>query len=147
MQLHVDDDGFIRAPAALVYRRLTNIAGWPQWWRGCTVRPLSDVSGTERWSLQLQSSPLIALRLAVTPHSYRHEAGFRIDLAGDLDGFAEFWLEPSAGGTVVHHVMLAEAAGRPLPTMRRYRTALRRGLWGLKDDLHTEVRTAVGLQP
>jgi hypothetical protein len=147
MQLHVDDDAFVRAPTALVYRRLTNIGGWPAWWRGCRVRSLGDPDGTERWSLELATSPLFAVRVAATPHSYRHNAGFRLDLTGDLDGFAEFWLAPSSGGTVVHHVMLAEPAGRPLATMRRYRTAARRGLWGLKDDLHTEVRTAVGLVP
>jgi hypothetical protein len=147
MQLHVDDDAFIRAPAPLVYRRLTNIGAWPQWWRGCRVEPLGDPSGTERWSMQLQTSALFALRMAATPHSYRHNAGFRLELAGDLDGFAEFWLAPNAGGTVIHHVLLAEPAGRPVTTMRRYRTAARRGLWGLKDDLQTQVRTAVGLTP
>jgi len=147
MQLHVDDDAFVRAPAALVYRRLTNIGGWPAWWRGCRVRSLGDPDGVERWSLELATSPLFAVRVAAAPHSYRHNAGFRLDLTGDLDGYAEFWLAPSSGGTVVHHVMLAEPVGRPLATMRRYRTAARRGLWGLKDDLQTEVRTAVGLVP
>lgn len=147
MQLHVDDDAFVRAPAALVYRRLTNVGAWPQWWRGCRVQPLSDPAGTERWSVELRTSPLFAVRLAATPHSYRHNAGFRLDLAGDVDGFAEFWLAPGAGGTVIHHVMLGEPAGRPLTTLRRYRTAARRGLWGLKDDVQSEVRTAVGLTP
>lgn len=147
MQVHVDDDAFVRAPAALVYRKLTNIGAWPQWWHGCRMQPLGVPGATERWSLELRTSGLAAVRLAMTPHSYRHDAGFRMDLSGDLDGFAEFWLVPRSGGTVVHHVMLAEPAGRPLTTLRRYRTAVRRGLWALKDELHVEVRTAVGLTP
>jgi hypothetical protein len=48
---------------------------------------------------------------------------------------------------VVHHLLSAEATRRARPTLVIYRTVLRRGLWGLKDAVQTEVRTAVGLVP
>ena len=34
--------------------------------------------------------------------AWRHDVGFRLELSGDLDGAAEFWLEPGWGGTVVN---------------------------------------------
>jgi hypothetical protein len=52
-----------------------------------------------------------------------------------------------AGGTVIHHVLSAEPRGAALVTLRTYRRALRRGLWGFKDAVQTEVRAAIGMQP
>jgi uncharacterized protein YndB with AHSA1/START domain len=144
--IHVDDDGFVRAPVGLVYRRLTDIERWPQWWPGVRVAALDDAQGTERWALQVGSSRS-SLSLVVAPHSWRHDAGFALAVSGDLEGSGEFWLQPVAGGTVIHHVLSAQPRGAALVVMRTYRQALRRGLWGFKDALQTEVRTAVGLQP
>jgi hypothetical protein len=144
--IHVDDDGFVRAPVGLVYRRLTDIGRWQQWWPGVRVAAMDDAAGTERWAVQVGSTRR-SLSLVVTPHTWRHDAGFALTVSGDLEGGGEFWLEPVAGGTVVHHVLSAEPRGTPLVTLRTYRQALRRGLWGFKDAMQTEVRTAVGLQP
>ena len=70
------------------------------------------------------------------------------DVAGDLRGRAEFWLEPTAGGPIVHHVVAATTAlPRPRRVLEDPRRAIRRGLWGLKDDLHLEMRTSAGLDP
>lgn len=145
--LHVDDDAFVRAPAGLVYRRLTDVARWPTWWWGVQVQAMADDAGRETWAVQLARSRWQALRVAVRPHAYRHDVGFRLDLAGDVDGEAEFWLERVPGGTVVHHLASGRAAGSTRASLRTYRTVARRGLWGLKDALQTEVRTAVGLVP
>jgi hypothetical protein len=145
--LHVDDDGFVRAPAPLVYRRLTDVGSWPRWWRGCTVRPLPDPDGAETWAVTWRRDPVRGLRMGMQPHHYRHEHGFKLSITGDVAGEAEFWLEPTAGGTVVHHLLIATTTGRPVPTLVTYRAVLRRGLWGLKDGLQTEVRTAIGLHP
>lgn len=148
MQVHVDDAGFVRAPVALVYRRLTDVARWPTWWPGVRVRELDRSPAGERWALELRGQPLRRIRLAVLVHGWRHDAGFELGLTGDLDGRAEFWLESAHGGTVVHHV--AAAVGT-LPRggwlLADYRRALRRGLWGLKDLLHLEARTSAGLLP
>lgn len=148
MDLHVDDDAFVRAPTPLVYRRLTDLGGWPEWWPGVrtVARPTPDDS--ERWAVLLERSARRRLALNVRAHAWRHDAGFRLDLAGDLEGWAEFWLEPGWSGTVVHHVMVASTgSSRPLKVLEDYRAVLRRGLWGLKDDLQTDVRRAVGMTP
>jgi hypothetical protein len=157
VDLHVDDDGFVRAPADLVYRRLTNVASWPTWWPGIAVRPLPPElapdagpgdSPDECWALELRGAPLRRVRMAARLHSWRHEAGFSLALRGDVEGHAEFWLEPGFGGTVVHHLLIGRTDLRhPLRVYRDYRRALRRGFWGLKDLLHLEARTSVGLEP
>lgn len=145
--LHVDDDGFVRAPAGLVYRRLTDIGRWPTWWQGVRTTPMDDGTGREVWALEFARDRFRGLRVAAWPHTYRHEAGFKLSLTGDLVGDAEFWLEPTHGGTVVHHLVVAEPTNRPRSTLATYRAVARRGLWGIKDAVQTEVRTAVGLQP
>lgn len=145
--LHVDDDGFVRAPATLVYRRLTDIGRWSRWWPGVRTSRMSDGSDREVWALELAQHRWRALRVAAWPHTYRHETGFVLSLTGDLVGRAEFWLEPVAGGTTVHHVVAAEPTIDASAALRTYRSVLRRGLWGLKDALQTEVRTAMGMAP
>jgi hypothetical protein len=149
MQLHVDDAGFVRAPVDLVYRRITDLGGWPDWWPGAVLRPL--VPGPEDdqvWALELRGAPLRRLRLRINAHGWRFHAGFSLGLGGDLDGRWEIWLEPSHGGTVVHHVVVATAvAPRPLRQLADLRRAIRAGLWGLKDTLQLEARTSAGLFP
>jgi hypothetical protein len=154
VDLHVDDDGFVRAPVGLVYRRLTDVAAWPTWWPGIEVWRREDPPAlpgddpSEAWGLELRGAPLRHVRLHARVHGWRHEHGFSLSLTGDLDGRAEFWLEPGYGGTVVHHLLIATTALRsPLRVHRDYRRALRRGLWGLKDQLHLEARTSAGLVP
>lgn len=145
--LHVDDDAFVRAPVELVYRRLTDIAGWGDWWRGVQVQPMADAPGRATWALEFARGRWRGVRLAGSPHAHRHQKGFKLAVTGDIDGEIEFWLEPVPGGTVVHHLMTGHAAGRERSLQRTYRTVARRGLWCLKDALQTEVRTAMGMQP
>ncbi|HSK24428.1 MAG TPA: hypothetical protein VK906_14680 [Egicoccus sp.] len=155
--LHVDDDGFVRAPAGLVYRRLSDVAGWPQWWSGARVRPMPPERGPdaapgdppdEVWALDLPVTSLRRLRLGARLHGWRHEQGFVLALRGALDGRAEFWLEPVAGGTIVHHLLNADVPTHRFRAVHRdYRRAVRRGLWDLKDRLHLEARTSAGLRP
>lgn len=146
--LHVDDDGFVRAPVGLVYRRLSHVAGWPDWWAGARVRPMPSEGGDEVWALDLPVAPLRRLRVAARVHGWRHEQGFLLTMRGAVDGRAEFWLEPTAGGTVVHHLLNADVPAQRYRTVHRdYRRAIRHGLWGLKDRLHLEARTAAGLRP
>ncbi|MBW3659248.1 MAG: hypothetical protein KY457_11460 [Actinobacteria bacterium] len=156
MDLHVDDDAFVRAPVAAVYPRLTDIAGWSDWWPG--VRTVAVAEGrttappdepSERWSIALRARRTSRpLRVTGTPGQYRHDAGFRIDLEGDLAGWSEFWLEDAFGGTVVHHLLVAATDHRrPVRVLRDYRVVLRRGLWRLKDDLQREARRDLGMAP
>lgn len=156
VELHVDDDAFVRAPVALVYPRLTDIAGWSDWWPGVRTAPADDAgvgagadAAVGRWSISSRARRLARpLRVVGTPGQYRHDTGFRIDLTGDLDGWSEFWLEDAFGGTVVHHLLVASTdRPRAVRTLRDYRVVLRRGLWRLKDDLQREVRRGLGVAP
>lgn len=145
--LHVDDDAFVRAPRPLVYRRLTDVGSWPSWWAGLTAVRLPDVDGRETWSLDARRDLLRSLRVTASLHSFRHETGFALQLAGDVTGRAEYWLEDVSGGVKVHHVLVGSTSRRLVPTLVTYRAVVRRGLFGLKDVVQTEVRTAVGLRP
>lgn len=135
MDLHVDDDGFVRGPAAACYRVLSNVAAWPTWWGGTRVveRP-----GRDHFRVVIGHGPR-RTRVDVQAHAWRHERGFRLVVAGDLVGDAEFWLEPQRDGTVVHH--LATLSGSR-GAHRRYRRWVRQGLWGVKDQVQgTVLRT------
>jgi hypothetical protein len=146
MELHVDDDGFVRAPRGLVYRRLTDLGAWPTFWPGATVARRDGTA--ESFELTLRGSRFSRpLRLVAAPGQWRHDEGFRLSLQGDVDGEAEFWLEQGWGGTVVHHLATLHTTGRGRAELRSYRAALRRGLCGLKDDAQTQVRTHLGMRP
>jgi hypothetical protein len=148
VQLFADDAGFVRAPVALVYRRLTHVGAWPAWWDGVRVRALPSVAGDEVWAIEFRGARLRRVRVAARCHGWRFNGGFTQSLRGDLEGRSEFWLEPSHGGTVVHHVLVATSrAPRPATVLADHRRAVRRGLWGLKEAVELEVRTAVGLTP
>ena len=136
MDLHVDDDGFVRAPAAACYRALTHVAAWSQWWPGTRVR---ERAGDDEFAVRLGRWPR-RLRLDVRAHGWRHERGFRLAVTGDLDGELEFWLEPGWDGTVVHH--LATLHGGTTAQQRRYRRWARHGLWGVKDHVQGGVLAA-----
>ena len=146
--LKIDDAGFVRAPIDLVYRRITHVGAWPQWWPGLEVRPLPPVADRERWGLGLQRGRSRLLRTCAAIFGWRHEQGMLIELSGDLRGDAELWLEPVSGGTVVHHVAsVASDLHLARHAVVGYRRGVRRGLWGLKDALQLEMRTSLGLTP
>lgn len=146
--LYADERAFVRAPEALLYRRLTHIAAWPGWWPHLLVRPAPGGADGERWWLGVRTGVGRQLRLTLRPHGYRHDLGFTLGLAGDLLGRCEYWLEPTHGGTVVHHLLVARTPLlRPDRTLVGYRRAVREGLWGLKDAVQIEARTSGGLLP
>ncbi len=131
--LHVDDDGFVRAPAADVYRALSHVGAWPTWWPGTRV---AERSGKDQFRVLVGRGPG-RIRLDVRAHGWRHERGFHLAVAGDVTGDVEFWLEPGWGGTVVHHLATLDGGRRGLH--RRYRQWVRRGLWGVKDRTQQAV--------
>jgi hypothetical protein len=142
VHLHIDDDGFVRAPAPDVYRCLTDVGAWSSWWPG--VRVESVEAPEETWDLRL-SAGRRTLRVRAVCHDWRLDTGFRLRLTGYVEGDAEFWLERGWGGTVVHHVVVGTTdRRRPHVVLGTYRRVLRRGLWACKDRLQSEVREAAG---
>ena len=135
MELHLDDDGFVRGPAAACYRVLSNVAAWPSWWGGTRV---AERPGRDHFRVVIGDWPARS-RLDVRAHAWRHERGFRLVVAGDLVGDAEFWLEPDRGGTVVHHLATLTGGARGI---QRYRRWVRGGLWGVKDQVQGAVLRA-----
>ncbi|MBW3662120.1 MAG: hypothetical protein KY469_03385 [Actinobacteria bacterium] len=144
--LHLDDDGFVRAPVPLVYRRITDIAAWEEWWPGLKVEPRSAPGEAERFDLTLRRrTALGSLRLEIRPHSWQHHDRFSFEYRGALVGHGQWWLEAGWGGTVVHHWFVGHSERRqPLKVLAAYRRALRRGLWGFKDHVQSLVRTEAG---
>lgn len=145
--LHVDDDGFARAPVGLVYPRLTDVGSWGQWWPALEVTRLAGpADGGERFDLRFRARwPAVSLHVVVTPHSWQHDDRFTLTFDGDLIGEGQFWLEPGWGGTVVHHWFAGHTPRRDsLRVLAAYRRALRRGLWGFKDDVQSTVRSRAG---
>lgn len=145
--LSVDDDAFIRAPRPLVYRRLTDVAGWPRWWAGMQVDAHHTDDGRESFALSWRGSRRRQVRLMVSLLDFRHDLGVAMDLRGDVAGRAEYWFEDVAGGVTVHHLCDGRTAAKVLPTLVAYRQMIRQGFFGLKDVVQTEVRTAVGQTP
>lgn len=146
--VYADDRAFVRAPEALLYRRLTHVAAWSGWWPHLTVAPAPRGPDDERWLISLGTGRGRQLRLVLRPHGYRHDLGFTLGLAGDLVGRSEFWLEATHGGTIVHHLLVARTPlPRPTRVLEGVRRGVRAGLWGLKDSVQVEARTAGGLTP
>lgn len=135
MSVHLDDAGFVRAPAPDCYRTLTHLTAWSSWWPGVRTRALPGDDNVRvtvgRWPARL--------RLDCSAHGWRHDEGFHLDVAGDLVGSAEFWLEPGWGGTVVHHLATLDGPAR---ATARYRRWIRHGLWGVKDQVQAAVLAA-----
>ena len=153
MDLHLDDDSFVRAPIESVFARLVDVPSYPTWWPGAQVRRLPDAPlerNYERFDLRLESlSPYRrSVRIVARPHSVRPGLGLWIEVKGDFDGHAEWWLEEGFGGTVVHAMLRATTDRRaPLRLFDTYRRSVRRAMWSLKDVTQTEARVEVGLAP
>lgn len=155
-----EDSVLVRAPVGLVYRAVTDVAAWPTWWPALAVAPAGRTQGApdavaddpadgaiDRWRLVIGRPPGRS-RLSAAASGWRHDVGFRLALDGDLVGGAEWWLEPSRGATLVHHVLDLEAiGGRDLRRIARLRRALRRGLWGLQGRCEAAVLLALAAAP
>lgn len=136
MDLHVDDDGFVRAPVAACYPVLTHLGAWPSWWAGTRV---AERPGADHFRVLVGRGPG-RLALDVRAHDWRHDAGFRLTVTGTVTGEVEWWLEEGWGGTVVHHLATLHDV-RPRQA-RRYRRWVRAGLWGAKDRIQADVLAA-----
>ena len=175
MELHLDDDGFVRAPPLLVYERVADPSTYSAWWRGFRLLLAEPFGGSwdaeaiaagppapgefegrppkpgrSRFAFQLRSG-LVGrpFTIGAKPYRFRPGKGVHLAVTGDLVGTIEWWLEEGWGGTVVHQLVRAELRGDDGVVARRRaaacRVALRRGLWGLKDAVEGDVREVAGL--
>jgi uncharacterized protein YndB with AHSA1/START domain len=174
MDLYVDDDAFVRAPAPLVYGLLADPDHYEDWWPGFRMRAAAPAGsswssearaeggpresglvgrprepGSSRFDFTLTvRGPHRRLQLRARPYRFRTDKGLYLALDGDLAGTVEWWLEGAHGGTVVHQLSRLDVRrGRVHRVSDAYRAAMRRAAGGLKDAAQTEVRRRAGLPP
>lgn len=174
MDLYVDDDAFVRAPRSLVYARLADPDSYEDWWPGLRVVRRAPVDGSWLTESEDEGGPSddgligrprepgrthlhvtfpagrLRRRLAITarPYRFRADKGLYLAFEGDLVGKVEWWLETGHGGTIVHHLSRLDVRRGGVERLAAaYRTSIRRAVWGLKDDVQSEVRERVGLPP
>ena len=135
----------VRAPAGLVYAVLTDVDGWDAWWPGCTTardaRPDAAAEGSDHHLVRLPAGRR-GIRCRAAVGGWRHDRGLRVALRGGADADAEWWIEPTDDGAVLH--LLVSARGRRADRTVR---ALGDGLQALKDHLELAVAVASGRVP
>ena len=173
MDLYVDDEAFVRAPPALVYRRLAEPSTYGDWWPAFRLRSATPSGATwdaeaiaagrpskgepegrppepgeSRLTFDLVTGALRPrLRVEARPYRFRPGKGVFLRVSGDLNGDLEWWLEEGHGGTLVRHLARCDVRRAPARTVRAYRRVLRAALFGLKDVVQSEVRELAGLAP
>lgn len=123
------DQGFVAAPPARLYEVLAEIRSYGSWWPGVRVDTQGDV-----FRLDLGVGGPAEAR----PEGRRRDVGLVIRLGPPLSGTLEWYLEPFEEGTIVNAIMdLAVRGGdrRAGRLLRRLRSAVRRGLVGVKGTL------------
>ncbi|HEX2267510.1 MAG TPA: hypothetical protein VHI97_04820, partial [Actinomycetota bacterium] len=122
----IHDRGWVPGPPKDVYRIVESIRTYPSWWRGIKV----DERETER-HVTLTVPALGQVKASAA--GQRPGVGLIIQLAGDVDGVLEWFLEPFEQGTVAN--VLLRLATRPRRWKRReraYRSAVRDGLVAIR---------------
>ncbi len=122
----VHDRGWVTAPLEDVYRVVESIRTYPSWWRAISV-----AEGESQLHVLLTIPGLG--RMKASAAGKRPGVGVIIQLAGDVDGVLEWFLEPFKEGTIAN--VLLRLAAHPRKWKRReetYRSAIRDGLVALR---------------
>ncbi len=120
------DRGWVAAPPEDVYRVVEGIRTYPSWWRGISLG-----EGESQLHVRLTIPGLGRMKASVA--GQRRDVGVIIQLAGDVDGVLEWFLEPYKEGTIANvHLRLAARPRRWKPREQRYRSAIRDGLVALR---------------
>lgn len=135
---NTNDDVFIDAPPADVFRAIEALPRDAAWWPGARTTGSGDrltagVQGFGRFGTPV--------RFEARVDGIRPGEGIVWWLeSGELSGRGEFWLEPFRAGTIVHYYLDVDPGpgGRRRAfgaRVRRHRWAIRGGLNALKDRL------------
>ena len=125
-EVSIHDRGWVPGSPQDVYRIVESIHTYPSWWRAISV----DEGETER-HVTLTLPGLGRVRASAA--GKRPGVGVIIQLAGDVDGVLEWFLEPFKEGTVAN--VLLRLATRPRRWKRQeraYRSAVRNGLVAIR---------------
>ena len=102
----IADETYVACPPAALIAAVADPSSWAQWWPDLDVRVTRD----------------------------RGVKGVQWSVGGALAGSMEIWLEPVAGGTVVHWYLRVDPA-RPMRP-RRLRRARERRILSWKADMY-----------
>ena len=128
MRTRAHDQGFVDAPPGIVYRSLSDIGAYASWW--------ADAAGGESEGVvRIRLEPRLVTE--ARPERHREGVGLFLRLGPPYDGTLEWYLERFEDGTVVNVFLDVGLAGRGDGSrrLRRIRSAIRRGLVGLKARL------------
>jgi hypothetical protein len=165
----VTDAILVRAPVGLVYRTLTDVTGWSDWWPGRRTMPLAAVeavgavdsvdaqsasASSDAYALELRVGRR-PLRMTMTVHGWRHDLGMFVDVTGAVELRTEWWLETRPDGAIVHHLVhgpldgaaSARRSRRDRSAQDRYLRSVATGMQSLKDRLELTVMVALGRVP
>lgn len=158
----------VRAPVGLVYRALTDVTGWSDWWPGCRTTPreaaeavdaasavdaVPDPASSADYALELRVAHR-TLRMSLTVHGWRHDLGMFVDVTGAVALRTEWWLETRPDGAVVHHLIhgpldeeVFTRRSSDRAAQEHYRRSVAAGMQALKDRLELTVLVALGHAP
>jgi hypothetical protein len=135
--LHANDDVFVDAPPAEVYRRLLHVHEDSSWWPGARAR--GGFAWLELIAPAGPSKKFVHFKVRI--EESRPDEGFKwVFEDGPLQGWGEFWFEPFRAGTIVHYVASVQEKSRANSDLKLHRWAIREGLNAMKDALQTILR-------
>ena len=125
MRIRAHDQGFVAAPPAAVYRALADTGQYASWWKDAVA---GDADGVVRIRLEPRRDT------EARPERHRDAMGLFLRLGSPYDGTLEWYLESFQEGTIVNVFLEVNLAGRGngQRRLRQMRSAIRRGLVGLK---------------
>lgn len=125
MRTRAHDQGFVAAPPDAVYRSVAETGTYGSWW------PDASDAGDGMVRLGLEPRRVTEAR----PERHRRGIGLFLSLGRPYDGTLEWYLEPFDDGTIVNVFIDVNLTGPVSRRLQRVRSAIRRGLVGLKESL------------
>lgn len=129
--VNTTDEVYIQAPPEDVYRALLTLGKDAAWWPGAKT-----TSSGKQIMLSLPAGTLGRITIDARVDNVRPDEGLTWLMTGrELRGRGEWWLESQGDGTAVHYTLEAEEVAGRERKINRHRSAIRRGMNALKDEL------------